>query len=92
MTSTASFSSSGVTGVLVVVFRSVGGPVGVVELTAASSFGLRPGEAFAVGLSDGAGVLSMTAAGLSVACGEMLGTGVAVTVAVGAGAVSVSVG
>src|SRR5258706_5582817 len=88
VTSTASFSSSGFAGMLVAVFRSVDGPFGVVELAADSSFGLPAGGAFAVGLSDGVGVLSIAAAGLSVVCGE----GVAAKEADGVGAAAVSVG
>ena len=76
-TSTASFSSSGLAGVLVVVFRSVD-RASVVELSARSSVVLfaAPGEACATGLSTGVGVFATTDAGLSAVCGGVPGDGV----------------
>src|SRR6266853_1820962 len=79
-TSTASFSSSGLAGVVIVVFRSVD-RTGVVELSVRASVVLfeAPGEACAAGLSTGVAAFSATAAGLSVVCGDGLGDAVAGT-------------
>ena len=73
-TSTASFSSSGLTGVLLVVFRSVD-RAGVVELSARSSVVLfaAPGEACAAGFSTGVAAFATTDAGLSAVCGDAPG-------------------
>src|SRR5258708_37813280 len=77
-TSTASFSSSGLAGVLVAVFRSVDRARVVVKLSARSSVVLfaAPGEAYAAGLSTGVAVVATTDAALSAVGGDGPGDGV----------------
>src|SRR5258706_15085446 len=79
-TSTASFSSSGLAGVVIVVLRSVD-RTGVVELSARASLVLfvAAGGAFAPGLLTGGGVFSTIAARLSVFRRRALGDALAGT-------------